>query len=88
MTDTSTTNTQYAISAEENVGSAIFFFAYLTDEGVSMQADITDNFVETNYAVQDHIALKPRIIHLKGLIGEVVTKKRFNSEDFLQRQLE
>ena len=56
-------------------GSAIFFFTYLTDESVSMQADITDNFVETNYSVQDHIAIRPRTIRLKGLVGEVVFKK-------------
>jgi hypothetical protein len=54
----------------EDKGIAIFF-TYLDDETITSEAAITDNFVETNHAVQDHIAIKPRIYRLRGCIGEV-----------------
>lgn len=88
-----TLSTEGNIVIEGNVskegGSVVFFFSYLNEESVSLQADITDNFVETNYAVQDHIALKPRTIRLKGLVGEIVFKKSENAitNDFLEKQL-
>ena len=65
----------------------VLFFTYLTEENVSMQADITDNFVETNYAIQDHIALKPRTIKLRGLVGEISFKKPAEVGTFLATQL-
>lgn len=58
------------ITEMEDKGIAIFF-TYLDDETITAEASITDNFVETNHAVQDHIAIKPRIYRLRGCIGEV-----------------
>lgn len=51
------------------------FFDYIEDETKTGQANITDNYVETNYAIQDHIALAPKIYRLKGYVGEVVYKR-------------
>lgn len=58
------------ITEMEDKGIAIFF-TFLDDETITAEAAITDNFVETNHAVQDHIAIKPRIYRLRGCIGEV-----------------
>lgn len=54
-------------------GVAILFH-FVEDETSVMEASITDNYVETNHAVQDHIAIKPRIYRLRGCVGEVIYK--------------
>lgn len=46
------------------------FFKTVTDDSVSFQSQITDNWVENNTAIQDHIAISPVTITMKGLIGE------------------
>ena len=55
----------------DNKGIAILF-TFIDDETSVVEASITDNFVETNHAVQDHIAIKPRIYRLRGCVGEVI----------------
>lgn len=57
----------------EDKGVAVLF-TFIDDETSVTEASITDNFVETNHAVQDHIAIKPRIYRLRGCVGEVVYK--------------
>ena len=61
-------------------------FDYLQDETSSVEASITDNYVESNYSLQDHIAVKPRVYRLRGCVGEVLfvnTYKSLNKyEDF------
>ncbi|MBQ2175353.1 MAG: hypothetical protein II453_09900 [Alphaproteobacteria bacterium] len=47
-------------------------FDYIQDESTTVEADITDNWVESNYSIQDHIAIKPRMYRLRGCVGEVV----------------
>lgn len=47
-------------------------FDYIQDETSTVEADITDNWVESNYSIQDHIAIKPRMYRLRGCVGEVV----------------
>lgn len=47
-------------------------FDYIDDETLTTEAVITDNFIESNYAIQDHIAIKPKIYRLRGCVGEVV----------------
>ncbi len=44
----------------------------LEDEEILIDSDITDHYVEQNYAIQDHIALKPIRFSLKGYVGEQV----------------
>ncbi len=44
----------------------------LEDEEIIADSDITDHYVEQNYAVQDHIALKPIRFTLRGYVGELV----------------
>lgn len=42
------------------------------DDTVSQHSEITDNFVEDNIAVQDHIGIAPVRITLKGSVSELV----------------
>jgi hypothetical protein len=44
------------------------------DEEVSGENDITDHYVEENYAVNDHIAIKPLVFRLTGYVGEIRTQ--------------
>ena len=51
-------------------GIAGFKFHVPQTEQVRFENEITDNFVESNYAIQDHIARKPVMITLSGLVGD------------------
>lgn len=67
----------FTLSAEksERAGfdnNVAILFDYIQDETSSVEADITDNWVESNYSLQDHIAIKPRIYRLRGCVGEVI----------------
>lgn len=57
----------------DDKGVAILF-SFIEDETCTVEASITDNFVESNHSVQDHIAVKPKIYRLRGCVGELVYK--------------
>ena len=63
----------YISTTLNDFGIAVFF-DYIDDETLTTEAAITDNFVETNYSIQDHIAIKPKIYRLRGCVGEIVYK--------------
>ena len=54
----------------ESLGSALQF-DYEGENVVELQSEITDEFIETNSSVADHIALKPEKITVHGFKGEV-----------------
>ena len=60
------------------------FFDYIQDETSSVEAQITDNYVESNYSIQDHIAIKPRVYRLRGCVGEVIFKNIYNSDTYFR----
>lgn len=49
-----------------------YFFDIVSDDTINCTSNITDNWVENNTAIQDHIALSPITVSLKGLCGELV----------------
>ena len=53
------------------VGVGGFIFDILDAEEVSLDAEVTDHFVEANYAVQDHIATRPLMFTLRGYVAEL-----------------
>lgn len=61
-------------------------FDYIKEETSTVEADITDNWVESNYSLQDHIAIKPRIYRLRGCVGEVVYENSYSTMDWLDNQ--
>lgn len=63
------------------------YFDFIEDESKTAEAQITDNFVESNYAVQDHIALKPKIYRLRGYVGEVLYTSPTYFENWLYNLL-
>lgn len=50
------------------------YFDIIHEHSLSLQNQITDNYIENNTAIQDHIAHSPLVISLRGLSGEVVYK--------------
>ena len=53
------------------------------NETLSMSSDITDNYVENNVALQDHISIKPMIYTIEGEVGELVWYSQNGSNDIL-----
>jgi hypothetical protein len=49
-----------------------FVFDSATDDSIQMSADITDHFTESNIFINDHVAIRPIRIVMKGFIGEVI----------------
>lgn len=58
----------YDVKGDDNVG---FLFNYRGEDTVELKSDITDHYSEGNSALQDHIALAPEKITLRGYIGEL-----------------
>lgn len=58
------------VSVAGTVGIAGFVFDIADDDSVELDADITDHYVENGTAIQDHIALRPERVTVRGLVGE------------------
>lgn len=63
---------KYVVSPINNLGLAGFVFDIEGDQKVDLSADATDHYAEDNVAIQDHIAIRPIIITLRGFVGELV----------------
>lgn len=58
------------VSIFSNTGIAGFKFHVPENEQVKMQSEITDHYIDTGSAVQDHIARRPIVITVRGYQGE------------------
>ena len=54
------------------IGISGLIFDIVGRVSVKASADVTDHFVEANYAIQDHVALKPMIVIMEGRAAELV----------------
>jgi len=63
---------QYVVSPLVNLGVAGFVFDISDETRLDLTADITDHYAEDNSAIQDHIAIRPDRITLRGYVGELV----------------
>lgn len=48
-----------------------FLFDYEGENTTTLDADITDHYIETNTTIQDHIAQKPIMVTTRGFIAEL-----------------
>lgn len=48
-----------------------FVFDIFAEEEITLESEITDHYVEDNYAIQDHIAQKPVRFVVKGYVAEL-----------------
>lgn len=68
-------------------GISGFLFDIPETETVQMKSNITDHYIETNSAIQDHIALAPITITLTGIVSDIVVQKS-KLEQFTQQILD
>lgn len=61
-----------AEAAVELFNGAEVIFSVVNNHSASLNAQITDNYVESNFAIQDHIAFSPITVTLSGIVGENV----------------
>ena len=66
------TFSKYVVTPAASFGVAGFVFDVPDETVETLQAEITDHFVEDNSAVQDHIALRPVTLEMGGFVGELV----------------
>lgn len=76
-----------SITTQIDEKGVAILFTFIDDETSVLEAAITDNYVETNYAQQDHIAIKPRIYRLRGCVGEVVYKGSTEWNDWITDEI-
>lgn len=74
----------YVVSPLNAFGIGGFLFDVEGDTSASLNAEITDHYTEANEAIQDHIAIKPKKITLKGYVGELIYQEAQDNETFLQ----
>ncbi len=70
---------KYIVTPVNNFGVGGFIFDIEGDSKIDLTAEITDHFTESNYSVQDHIAIRPKRIRLDTYVGEVVSYAQGNS---------
>jgi hypothetical protein len=75
------TTLQGGVSEKDN-HILLSVFDIATDWSVELNSDITDYYVEDNTAVQDHIALKPKMVTISGYQGELVTRTEQDAAGF------
>jgi hypothetical protein len=51
-------------------------FDYMGEVKIESNSDITEHYMEDNNPTQDHIALAPRRVTLRGIVGELVAGPR------------
>lgn len=71
--ETLSTLEKQAIVRPENPppGVAGFVFDLVENDEINLSSNITDHYVENNTAIQDHIALAPEEISVRGVIAEL-----------------
>lgn len=65
---------KFIVKPKTASGIGGFVFDYEGESTVQAQADITDHYLESNDPVQDHIALKPFRLVLRGFSSELAQK--------------
>ncbi len=74
----------YIVRPLNEFGLGGFVFDVEGETNVTLTADITDHYLEDNSAVQDHIAIRPKRVVLKGFVGELV----FRDDDSVVTQVQ
>lgn len=64
------TVTQDEVNAPDNFAGV--YFDIIQDHTVNVQNQITDNYIESNTAIHDHIAHAPITLSLRGLSAEII----------------
>lgn len=76
---------QYIVRPSADFGLGGFVWDIEGDSTISLNADITDSYVEDNSAIQDHIAIRPKRVILRNYVGELVNRLDPSSQTGLQK---
>jgi hypothetical protein len=52
-------------------GIAGFLFDIKGEESITLESDVTDNYVENNTAIQDQVGLRPEKVSVEGMVAEI-----------------
>lgn len=63
---------KYILKPKNMKGINGFVFDSATDDSIQMSADITDHYTESNLSINDHVAIHPIRIVMKGYVGELI----------------
>lgn len=66
---------KFVVKPKTAHGIGGFVFDYEGETTFKLHAEITDHYAENNVAVQDHIAINPIRLTLRGFVSEVVFKQ-------------
>lgn len=77
---------RYIVQPVNAFGLGGFVFDIEGDSSLTLSSDITDHYTETNIAIQDHIAIKPKRYTLTTYVGELV-HRRDDSTDTVTQNL-
>lgn len=84
IVDLSSTAGDMFLVAPEKLQTEVYIFDTRGDEEVVLESDITDNWVEDNSTMQDHIGLKPETITLSGYVGELTNTPREKEQAYYE----
>lgn len=59
------------------------YFDIIQEHSISLTSQITDNWMENNTVINDHIANSPLVVNLRGLSGELVYEPSITEESTL-----
>lgn len=66
---------KYIVKPKNAKGIGGFVFDYEGETDIQLQAEITDHFSENNTSINDHIAIRPIKINLRGFVTELLLLK-------------
>ena len=87
LVDLASTAGEMYLVAPEDIRSEVYVFDTRGEESATLESDITDNWVEDNTTMQDHIGLKPLTITLRGYVGELTNKPSVDLQQLEQKYL-
>lgn len=58
--------------SQDDDNKIAIYFDIIQEHSINLTSQITDNWMENNTVINDHIANQPLVINLRGLSGEVV----------------
>lgn len=79
---------KYLVAPLNAFGIGGFVFDSEGDSVATLGSDITDHYTEDNRALQDHIAIRPVRIILRGYVGELVYRPNGGEPSFTQRAVQ
>lgn len=79
---------KFIVTPLNEFGIGGFVFDNEGDTTLNLVAEITDHYTEDNKSIQDHIAIKPKRLTLKGYVGELVYYSPQNDGGFIQKAVQ